>query len=134
MYNRRKGIKQLCIILFVGIIIVSSCDVFFQIRIKNETSKPISVVIRLDTIHDEEINAIDYCLSTIIAPGKELLKSARGGYKGLDNYKLFFVAYDVDTLLKYRNTIYIDTNRLYIRKFTYSYDELEKMKWLVKIK
>jgi len=126
--------KRISITLILGMISLYSCDVFFQVRIKNETSKPISVRVLSDTLHQDENNVIDYCLSSVIDPETVFLSSARGGYKGLDKYKLTFVAYDIDTLLKYRNTIYIDTNRLYLRRYTYTYDELEKMKWLVKIK
>jgi hypothetical protein len=128
-------IKQLFFILFVAIIILSSCDVFFQILIKNETAYPIAVCIGWDTIPNTENNMAEYCLSSLIDTGGIQLQTIRGtSASGHDSYKLTFFVYNKDTLIKYKNTIYIDTNRLYVRRFTYSYNQLKKMNWNVVIK
>lgn len=132
----KKMKTKLLLALFVLIqISFLSCDVFYNIVIKNETPYPVAVRICWDTIPNIDNNMAEYCLSSLIDTGGIQLKTIRGTCSsGHDSYKLTFFVYHKDTLIKYKNTLYIDTNRLYVRRFTYSYDELRKKDWNVEIK
>ena len=55
----------------------------------------------------------EYCLSNLIDTVGIQLKTIRGTCSsGHDSYKLTFFVYHKDTLIKYKNSLYIDTNRL----------------------
>ncbi len=125
---------HLSVILFILTIIMFSCDVFYRITLVNKTPNEICTKIWWDTIPPTEDNSIEYYLHTSIKPDSSIIKSMRGSYGDMSDYKLTFYIYHIDTLKKYNNIRYVDTNRLYLRRITLTYDDLERLKWNLVIK
>jgi hypothetical protein len=120
----------ICLAIFMAF----ACDSFVTLTIRNNTSRVVYAFFSYDSIPNLDANYFDYYMSNTISPGKNKTESLRGTYNNLSTQYVTLFIYETDTLTKYKNTVFINTNKLYSRKITYSLSDLKKMNWQVDVK
>jgi hypothetical protein len=116
------------------------CDYYdFRLVVINKLEHPISVQdFRNLYPHTEDFNSVDYYIQTEILPNarENLMKSGRNAWResvgNNSNKNLNLFVFNTDTLRKYNSIGYLLENQLYT-VYSFSLEELEDMKWEVKI-
>lgn len=130
--------KYLLNLFFLLTIIIFniSCDHFDSLPIINNSKRYIFYDCSYDSIPDfpsrgkkefYENNKTfpnDTNRNTLIGSWKRYVKESK--YK-----KLFVFIYDYDTLKKYNNIDTVKQKRLYVKRYAYSYEDLESMNWTI---
>ena len=115
------------------IFFASGCDSFVTLTIRNNTTRDLYAMFYYDSSPDTNENFYNYYMANTIGKGKCKVETLRGTYSKLSTQYVTLFVYEIDTLTKYRNTLFINTNKLYSRRITYSLSDLKKMNWQVNV-
>lgn len=121
------------LVLCTFILFASGCDSYVTLTIRNNTNRDVFAMFNYDSIPDTNGNFYDYYLTNTIRSGKNKVETIRGKYSNLNNQHVTFFVYEIDTLIKYKNTVFINKNKLYSRRITYSLSDLKKKNWQVNV-
>jgi len=130
--------KVLLLNIFILLALIGCDYVDDRLVISNTSKKPIAVAFSNDTI-PSVIGKAEYYIETALRPNETRHFSMPGSidawplFAETGNFnKLKIYYYDIDTLKKYSDMVYINSNKLFLKLDEYTKTDLETMNWVMK--